>query len=164
PFDGNTHFEIMTKHLSEPPKRPSSLGVEVPRAVEDALMRSLAKKAHDRFENAREMRKVLETALREGDVALVETQRLQRELPGDVKASKDERNAGSSLGLAETARAATANDLADQLEPGTIVSPTVPGSRRRYLFAALALVVLGGGAATGYFVLGKNQRAGYQAK
>nr|MBA3539700.1 serine/threonine protein kinase [Deltaproteobacteria bacterium] len=40
PFDGQTHFEIMTKHLSEPPKRPSSLGVSVPAEVEDALMRS----------------------------------------------------------------------------------------------------------------------------
>src|SRR5213083_1345470 len=30
PFDGNTHFEIMTKHLSEVPKRPSTLGIEVP--------------------------------------------------------------------------------------------------------------------------------------
>src|SRR5689334_8602771 len=37
PFDGATHFEIMTKHLSDQPKRPSALGVEVPRAVEDAV-------------------------------------------------------------------------------------------------------------------------------
>ena len=28
PFDGNTHFEIMTKHLSEAPMRPSALGVD----------------------------------------------------------------------------------------------------------------------------------------
>src|SRR5678815_664084 len=50
PFDGSTHFEIMTKHLSEPPRSPSSLGIELPREVEDALMRSLSKRAQDRFE------------------------------------------------------------------------------------------------------------------
>src|SRR5512146_884478 len=55
PFDGNTHFEIMTKHLSEPPKPPSTLGIELPQAVEDALMRSLCKRFQDRFETATEM-------------------------------------------------------------------------------------------------------------
>src|SRR3569832_1110465 len=75
PFDGSTHFEIMTKHLSEAPKRPSSLGVELPQAVEDALMRSLTKRTADRFETARDMRLVLEAALREGDVGLSETRR-----------------------------------------------------------------------------------------
>src|SRR5207342_1384755 len=36
PFDGSTHFEIMTKHLSEVPKRPSKLGIELPELVEEA--------------------------------------------------------------------------------------------------------------------------------
>src|SRR5215467_7947919 len=60
PFDGSTHFEIMTKHLSEAPKAPSMLGIEVPVAVEEALMRSLSKRAEDRWETARDMRKLLE--------------------------------------------------------------------------------------------------------
>src|SRR5262249_15813062 len=60
PFDGNTHFEIMTKHLTDAPKRPSTLGVAMPREVEDALMRCLAKRPQDRFETARDLRKVLE--------------------------------------------------------------------------------------------------------
>ena len=37
PFDGQTHFEIMTKHLSEVPRRPSEHGVRAPADVEDAL-------------------------------------------------------------------------------------------------------------------------------
>jgi len=44
PFDGSTHFEIMTKHLSEAPVPPSRRGVKMPAAVEDAVMRSLAKR------------------------------------------------------------------------------------------------------------------------
>jgi len=133
PFDGTTHFEIMTKHLSEPPKRPSSLGIEVPTLVEDALMRSLAKRADDRFESAREMRKILEAAMREGDVALVETQKVNRELLGSVRPK--------GAPAAPSQRTATASDLADELEPGT------SSHKKRSLLPWLAVgaVVVGGG-------------------
>src|SRR5690349_13481065 len=80
PFGGSTHFEIMTKQLSEVPRRPSRLGVELPAVVEDTVMRSLAKRPEDRFGSAREMRKHLESALRDSDLGLVETQRLAREV------------------------------------------------------------------------------------
>jgi tRNA A-37 threonylcarbamoyl transferase component Bud32 len=149
PFDGDTHFEIMTKHLSEVPKRPSKLGVTLPATVEDAVMRSLAKRADDRFDSAREMRKQLEGALRDGDLGLVETQRLEREVLGELRqtatpvgvptariASGD---AGGRLGL-------PGDSLADELEPGT-------GARRRrrrfvpWLALLLAVLVGGGGAA-----------------
>ncbi|MBZ0232086.1 MAG: serine/threonine protein kinase, partial [Deltaproteobacteria bacterium] len=79
PFDGNTHFEIMSKHLSELPARPSAMGVELPAAVEAALMRSLMKKVDDRFPTARDFRKELEAALRDGDVGHAETQRMSRD-------------------------------------------------------------------------------------
>jgi tRNA A-37 threonylcarbamoyl transferase component Bud32 len=77
PFGGNTHFEIMTKHLSDAPRRPSKLGAVMPAAVEDAVMRCLAKHPEDRFVSAREMRKTLESALKDSDLGLVETQRLE---------------------------------------------------------------------------------------
>jgi serine/threonine protein kinase len=151
PFDGSTHFEIMTKHLSEAPKRPSQHGVEVPAEVEDAVMRSLSKRATDRFENARDMRKIIENALRLGDVALVETQRLQREMIADLRPAKKTKPPPN--GLAETARAATANDLADELEPG--LSGQRTARRRSWPWVALALVVLGGGGTVAALLLTK---------
>ncbi|HEX3477521.1 MAG TPA: protein kinase, partial [Kofleriaceae bacterium] len=78
PFGGSTHFEIMNKQLSDVPRRPSQLGVELPAAVEDAVMRSLAKRPEDRFGSAREMRKQLEGVLRDADIGLVETQKIER--------------------------------------------------------------------------------------
>jgi tRNA A-37 threonylcarbamoyl transferase component Bud32 len=152
PFDGSTHFEIMTKHLSEPPKPPSKLGIDVPREIEDAMMRSLAKRAPDRFETARDFRKILEGVLmREGDVGLVETQRLARENLGEARLTKDERPPPQTpLGLAPTARAATANDLADELEPGTAASKA---RKRRWPVVVLALLVLGGGGAAAALML-----------
>ncbi|HEY5921042.1 MAG TPA: serine/threonine-protein kinase [Kofleriaceae bacterium] len=165
PFDGSTHFEIMTKHLSEVPKPPSAAGVQIPREIEDALMRCLAKKAPDRFETARDFRKVLEGALKEGDVALVETQRMARErvLGPDFKATKDERAGAvtpprpAAAGVAETVRAATANDLADELEPGTATARTAGAKKSKWPWIALALLVLGGGATAAVLLIGDKQ-------
>jgi tRNA A-37 threonylcarbamoyl transferase component Bud32 len=122
PFGGNTHFEIMTKHLSDLPLRPGRLGVELPVAVEDAVMRSLAKRPEDRFGSAREMRKQLEGALRDSDIGLVETQKLDR---GGVAALRPP--AGPGRGGARAA--STAGALADELEPGATAAGR-PGARR----------------------------------
>ncbi len=149
PFDGQTHFEIMTKHLSEAPKMPSTLGVEVPYAVEEALMKSLAKKAENRFESARDMRKELEAALKENDVALHETQKVGRE-----ELSLPPKRAPQT-----SPRAATASDLADQLEPRA--SSPRPRPRNIMPIVAIAMLVLAAGAAAAFFLLGK--KPGYQA-
>jgi tRNA A-37 threonylcarbamoyl transferase component Bud32 len=148
PFDGSTHFEIMTKHLSELPVMPSKRDVALPAAVEDAVMRSLAKRAEDRFGSAREMRKQLEGALRDGDLGLVETQRLGREVLGELRAT------ATPVGLPTARiagvepsgrRAPAAGALADELEPDAGATPR----RRRlpWLAIVLAMVVGGGGAA-----------------
>lgn len=161
PFDGNTHFEIMTKHLSEIPKRPSSHGVELPKIVEDAIMRSLAKKATDRFDNARDMRKVLEAALKEGDVGLHETQRLSRNQLSDLRPTKEEKKQSAVAG---TARSATASDLADELEPGTSGAKVIKPSKSKIPLILASLVLLGGGAAAAVFALGKKEPPKYQAR
>ncbi|MEZ4359857.1 MAG: serine/threonine-protein kinase [Kofleriaceae bacterium] len=80
PFDGSTHFDIMSKHLTDVPVPPSKRGVSVPANFEQALMRSLSKKPSERPGSARELRKLLEAELREQDVGLVETQKVSREL------------------------------------------------------------------------------------
>jgi serine/threonine protein kinase len=148
PFDGNTHFEIMTKHLSEVPRRPSKLGVTMPAAVEDAVMRSLAKRVEDRFTSAREMRKQLEGALRDQDLGLVETQRLDREGLAEPGATATPAGvptvrltAGDAGSLGKDAAA-----LADELEPGNSGQQR---KRRRlpWLAVVLAALVGGGGAA-----------------
>jgi tRNA A-37 threonylcarbamoyl transferase component Bud32 len=148
PFDGDTHFEIMTKHLSEPPRRPSKLGVTMPAVVEDAVMRSLAKRAEDRFGSAREMRKQLEGALRDGDLGLVETQRLDREGLGEERATATPvsaptvRLAGAG---ADHRPGAAADSIADELEPGA-----APGRQRRlmpWIAVVLAAFIGGGGSA-----------------
>jgi serine/threonine protein kinase len=167
PFDGETHFEIMTKHLSDLARPPSTHGVQLPQVVEDAVMRSLAKKREDRFETARDMRKILEAALRDGDVGLVETQRLQRELLGDLKATKPDKRPPSSLGMAQTARAATANDLAEQLEGATAARPSIARARKgipAWVWGIVGVLVLGAGVAMAILLLKDQGSQRYQPR
>jgi serine/threonine protein kinase len=149
PFDGNTHFEIMTKHLSEPPKRPSSVGVELPAALEDALMRSLAKRAEDRWDSAREMRKAIEQVLRENDLGLVETQKFGRDMLSDIRAPAAPK---------PPQRVATASDLADQLEPTSAhgAVDAKPKKKSKLPWILLALVVAGGGATAAVLIAGRD--------
>jgi serine/threonine protein kinase len=149
PFDGQTHFEIMTKHLSEAPKPPSSLGIEVPAQIEEALMKSLSKKPDDRFENARDMRKMIEAALKDNDVALVETQRFGRDELANLPPKRQ----------ADTqARTATASSLADELEPGPEPRPR---AKNKWPFAIAASVVAAGAAAAVFLFV--SRPTGYHA-
>jgi serine/threonine protein kinase len=162
PFTGSTHFEIMTKHLSDLPRRPSKLGVAMPEVIEDAVMRSLAKRPEDRFDSARAMRKELEAALRDNDVGLVETQKLERNQIAALRSAASPPGVPTAR-LPGARQVSTAGPLADELEPGT----SDPGEakvtragrarlrraaehrRRIWPVAAIALVILvvvGGGA------------------
>ena len=157
PFDGSTHFEIMTKHLSERPKPPSELLIDVPEIVEGAVLKSLAKKPDDRFSDAREMRKVLEAALRQEDVGLVETQKLNRDILGESRPTRKETPPASSPAPARFATATAGGSLADQLEPGE--SGTVRAKKGRGMLWLLlgGVVVAGGAAATIVIMKGKGE-------
>ncbi len=63
PFTGETHFEIMTKHLSEAPKRPSELGIDIPPAFEKVLMRAISKQPEDRQKDAKQLKEQLAAVL-----------------------------------------------------------------------------------------------------
>jgi tRNA A-37 threonylcarbamoyl transferase component Bud32 len=59
PFDGETHFDIMRKHLTDLPPAPSTL-VQLPTELDGVLLRSLEKRADARFQTADEFRQALE--------------------------------------------------------------------------------------------------------
>ncbi len=63
PFDGETHFEIMTKHLNEVVPPPTEHGVDIPPDLERAILKSLLKRKEDRFQTAFLFRKTLEAIL-----------------------------------------------------------------------------------------------------
>jgi serine/threonine protein kinase len=59
PFDGENHFEIMQKHLQEPPPPPSKL-VPMPQELEEVILRSMGKLVDQRYQSAREFRHALQ--------------------------------------------------------------------------------------------------------
>jgi serine/threonine protein kinase len=153
PFDGETHFEIMTKHLSEVPRSPRTHGIELPRSVEDTLLRSLAKKASDRFETARDMRKILEAALRDSDVSLVDTQPLSSEVLNNVRSSVAETR---SLGLPPSSAGAQ-----PVTTPDANASLELHVKRSRWPLALVAIVVVAAaGGGTWWYM---SQAKGYAA-
>jgi serine/threonine-protein kinase len=63
PFKGTSVAEILHKHKTEPPPRPSALNPEVPPQLEKMLLRALAKDPDKRFDSGAEMVEAFEGAL-----------------------------------------------------------------------------------------------------
>ncbi len=170
PFDGNTHFEIMTKHLSEALVPPSGHGVEIPPALEAAIVRSMAKRADDRWDSARDLRKELETILTDSDLGLTETQRVPRDAVARARVRAPTRN--PALGrqaptasmpttrstLVTSAGAVPAEShlggLADRLEPGGVARRS-----RANLWLGLGGLVLASAVGVGVFAFVQGRRA-----
>jgi eukaryotic-like serine/threonine-protein kinase len=63
PFNCDSEFELMKAQVEQAPTPPRTLSVNIPLAVEQAIMRSLAKKPIARYQTAGEFRSVLMGAL-----------------------------------------------------------------------------------------------------
>jgi serine/threonine protein kinase len=64
PFTSETTpLAIIHKHISEPPPNPGSLRPDLPGAVEEVILKALAKAPQERYESAGEMVRALEKAL-----------------------------------------------------------------------------------------------------
>jgi serine/threonine-protein kinase len=60
-FEGKTHAEVLTKHVTQQPRRPSeAAALDIPRELEDVILRCLEKRPEDRFGSARELGEALE--------------------------------------------------------------------------------------------------------
>ncbi|MCC6998703.1 MAG: protein kinase [Deltaproteobacteria bacterium] len=64
PFQAPSMFELMRMHVEAPPPRLRTLRPEVPEAVEEVVLRALAKSPDDRFATAAAMAEALEASVR----------------------------------------------------------------------------------------------------
>jgi serine/threonine protein kinase len=145
PFDGETHFEIMTKHLNEPPPPPSAIGIEVPPAFERAMMRALAKRPEDRFQSAADFRAELERALEADGMGEAETLRMTR----DVISRLPKKSTSSPTKLSGIA--AKLEPTADEEARGE-TGAQAASRRGPWLWIGLAIAVLAGSAVV-FFVM-----------
>jgi tRNA A-37 threonylcarbamoyl transferase component Bud32 len=160
PFDGETHFEIMTKHLGEVARPPTKRGLTLPAALEDALLKSLHKKPDDRFSSAKEFRVILEEVLAQADLVHGETQRMPRDFlraASVAVAGKPETN--PAVAATATPKAAEPTLAAESIDSMLANASAKPAVGRATLAGVAALVVAGAAAATWYFAIRKPAMA-----
>jgi len=182
PFYSNSEFDLMRMQIENAPQPPRVFSAHIPPAIEQAIMRALAKKIEARFQSAADFRAALI-----GDVSAP----VQKPAPQAVRSADGTQligSQGAAIGperrLPENVRA---NSQADQLKPTRLVSeqsgygigqPLVPAfqspqpsayptpapapSRSNVkIFIALAAVlfVILAGTAAVLFTIGKPQRS-----
>jgi serine/threonine protein kinase len=63
PFDADTPYAVILKHISSPLPSPRSLRPDLPEAVERVILKAMAKEPDDRYQTAGEMGRALHEAL-----------------------------------------------------------------------------------------------------
>jgi serine/threonine protein kinase len=71
PFDGPSDYQIMTDHVSTPPPLPTSFAPNIPKGVENAVLKALDKNADARFQTVEEFGAALERPEDFGAAAIV---------------------------------------------------------------------------------------------
>jgi serine/threonine-protein kinase len=139
PFDGDSAVAIAMKHLSEEPVPPSAYAPGTPHALEQVVLRALAKDAGDRYQTAEEMSADLDRA-RRGVALSPRTEQMTRVIPPTATARQT---------LVEPARSATRVwdlDAAPPPRQPPPPPPPVPPKRSRWPWVLLILLVLAAGA------------------
>jgi serine/threonine protein kinase len=63
PFSSDSEFDLMKMQIDDAPQPPRVFSAQIPQAVEQAIMRALAKRSEARFQGAGEFRNALSSAL-----------------------------------------------------------------------------------------------------
>lgn len=71
PFSGGNSVQVMYQHVNDPPPRPSEINPHIPPALEEVIMRALAKRPQARYPDAAAMRYALVNAGVETDEVFV---------------------------------------------------------------------------------------------
>jgi serine/threonine-protein kinase len=139
PFDGDTPLGIVLKHIGEAPMPPSSFIPSVDRRLEAICMKALQKLPSDRFQDAREMRLALRSAL-------------------GAAPALQERGSGALLALADTVSATRAHDSSKPTLEG-LTPPHSPRPSKRSRPWLVVAVLLPTTAATLIVTLRAGTRA-----
>ncbi len=137
PFLGPNPMAVFAKHLTEAPRPPSADGVEVPKALDDVVLKCLAKRREDRFATIDEARDAIVSVLREGDLGSGDL------LLDSGKLRQLERGGAATRGGRSTA---TAHEAATRDEVAAYERKLV---RQRRLAQVVLLLIVGAAIAGG---------------
>lgn len=173
PFEGDTSYVLMYKHMNEMPVSPREHLGSLPPAVEDALLRALAKDPADRFQSAEAMAQALRDAVEGRTAASTFGVAPQPKETPETKASVTRPNADIPLGgdtfigtpaLSKPAEGATVVDSKTALSgaaaaAGTAVQPAPTRKFSMPLVGGLALVAIAVVAAVVILLSGQGGEA-----
>jgi tRNA A-37 threonylcarbamoyl transferase component Bud32 len=135
PFDGESHFEIMTQHLTAAPPPLSERGVQVPAALEQVIMTALRKHPDQRPASARQMRAQLEEVRAAAGLRPATDRSTQSDRPAPVAPARGERRrlwmalAGGAVLVAAVAVFAIVELGSDDGEVAPASAGTSPAAR-----------------------------------
>jgi eukaryotic-like serine/threonine-protein kinase len=159
PFNGDTTVEIAMKHLSTTPEPPSARRPELPQALDQIVLRALAKDPDERYQTAEEM-----------DAELARVAEGYPVSPETAEAATQVLAGAGAIDTAATAiaRAPTAITPRPPAQPPAVIPPYRPPSRGYYYeeppprrraiwpWIVVGLLVLAAGAAV-FLAWGKIQ-------
>jgi serine/threonine protein kinase len=179
PFDGNTTQKLLQHQLRSAPSLISK-DATLPKGLSDVVEKMLAKKPEDRYRTPAEvigaltpwMASSARTLVGISCTSLVEDEDLQASLSGIHRApsstrlaplaSSTDSNVFSDLESGkETAVMASAQTKRQTTHTGDV--PIGSGKSRRWLFAAVAVLILGVGAVGGWLAFGREKKPDGQA-
>ena len=150
PFTGTTPDTLMNKHVNEAPKPPSDLREDLPPALNQVILKMLAKAPGDRYQTADEAQEALEAAMPGRVLTQDEQSAVHRTTVTETPAWK-----GAAV-ADPTGRPVTIDGVAGQFDPSIRkvepVQPPAPPRSRMWIQIGVTAVVLAG-AGIGVYAL-----------
>lgn len=151
PYDADTPLAVILKHVNEPIPEPTALNAEIPQAIHQVILKSMAKNPEERYQTANAMANDLRAAIRTSNLTMgahIPADLLrERPTPPPMKTMP-----ASSGGMAETimpGSATPAGAEATRLRPAGMIDqtdiaapPAPPKKRSRLPFIIGGLVLL----------------------
>lgn len=75
PFTGETPFIIVHKHIFNTPTPPSNVNAQIPREVDDVILKALAKDSNDRYATPDDLARAFKDAVRRSGLMRLDTDR-----------------------------------------------------------------------------------------
>ena len=138
PFTGTTPNTLMDKHVNEAPTPPSAFRAELPPALNDVILKMLAKAPRDRYQTADEAREALEASV----PAVVRTQE-DNQTPGQhITTTEMPAHNGAVVGV-PIDRSGTSDETVGRFDPGIriVVPVQPPAPARGWMWIQIGVVV-----------------------
>ncbi len=142
PFNASGYQKVLQMHIKEPPPMPKSINPSIPDAVEEIVLRALAKKPDDRFQSVRELRDALNRCLGSCSQSSSSDEYMQAAYN---EGSHDKSKAAAPSGISGEMSVDDGMGLGEERP-----EPRRSGSFGRFMKGAITLAIVGGAAIGAY--------------